>query len=98
MIHITSERNNMLFNSLPKIHKQTTSEMYENKDIEEEVMLQSVFEEKELRCYLEVVRAIDDDIYCMVYERHSKNYYLHRIRFYEEDTLQRRLTYSFQPV
>ena len=40
MIHITSERNNMVYSKLPKIVKQTTSEIFDNKDIEEDVMLQ----------------------------------------------------------
>ena len=55
-----------------------------DKVLEDDQVLKAVFEEKELRCYLEVVRAIDDDIYCMVYEKHSKNHYLHRIRFFDD--------------
>ena len=39
VIHITSERNNIVYSKFPKLVKQTTSEMFDTKDIEEDVML-----------------------------------------------------------
>lgn len=55
-------------------------------------------EDEQLFCHLRLLRAIDDDIYCMLYEKHSKNNYLHRMRFYEPDPISDRLVYRLQPV
>ena len=88
VVHITRSRQDLALKMQSKSSiKKTASEIMEDlndKGLEEDQVLKAVFEEKELRCYLEVVRAIDDDIYCMVYEKHSKNHYLHRIRFFDD--------------
>ena len=88
VVHITRSRQDLALNMQSKSSiKKTASEIMEDmndKVLEDDQVLKAVFEEKELRCYLEVVRAIDDDIYCMVYEKHSKNHYLHRIRFFDD--------------
>lgn len=88
VVHITRSRQDLALKMQSKSSiKKTASEIMEDmndKVLEDDQVLKAVFEEKELRCYLEVVRAIDDDIYCMVYEKHSKNHYLHRIRFFDD--------------
>ena len=88
VVHITRSRQDLALKMQSKSSIQkTASEIMEDmndKVLEDDQVLKAVFEEKELRCYLEVVRAIDDDIYCMVYEKHSKNHYLHRIRFFDD--------------
>ena len=47
---------------------------------------------------MELLRAIDDDIYCMVFEKHSKNYYLHRLRFFANENESGYLQHFFQPI
>ena len=48
----------------------------------EEQVLIPIFSDDELRCHLDMLRAIDDDIYCMVFEKQSENFYLYRLKFW----------------
>lgn len=64
----------------------------------EEQVLIPIFSDDELRCHLDMLRAIDDDIYCMVFEKQSENFYLYRLKFWQDDSEEEKLSYSFNPV